>query len=87
MPELQIDCVIKKDGTITHVGAGGQSYPVQNVVDWLRNNPLNIAFTFKAGRKAKVEARFHTTYQKWYLTTDPDDTKLNNLDFLKSCGT
>jgi len=85
MPEIQIDCVIKKDGVIASVGSGANRYTVQAVVDWLRQSPVNLCYTFKAGKKAIVEARFHSTHQKWYLTTDPDDTKLNNLDFLPEC--
>ncbi|MGI0006616.1 MAG: DUF3892 domain-containing protein [Nitrosotalea sp.] len=87
MTELEIVCVIKENGVLTRVGIGNQTYSVQAVVEWLNSNPTNLCFTYKAGKKAYVEARFHATYQKWYLTTDPDDTKLNNLDFLKPCGT
>ena len=84
MPELLINFIKKENCVIVAVGIGNITYPVQIVVDWLNESPENSCYTLKGGKKVKVEARFSET-GKWYLTTDPDDTRLNNLDFLPQC--
>ncbi|MBI3842708.1 MAG: DUF3892 domain-containing protein [Thaumarchaeota archaeon] len=85
MPELQINCVIQENNVITTVGIGDKVYAVQTVVDWLNANKENRCYTFKDNKKAEVVARKHKETGKWYLTTNPDDTRMNNLDFLDSC--
>lgn len=84
MSDYQIRCVIfDKDNVIAQVGIGNTSYLVQTIVDWI-NSKTHTFFTLKAGRRADVVARKHHT-GRWYLTTLPDDTRLNNLDFLPKC--
>ena len=84
MPELLINFVKKENCVIAAVGIGNITYPVQTVVDWLNESVENSCYTFKGGKKVKVVARLHET-GKWYLTTDQDDARVNNLDFLPQC--
>lgn len=84
MSDYQINCVVfGHDNVISHVGIGGQLQPVLAVVNWI-NSKMHTFYTLKAGKRADVVARHHHT-GRWYLTTLPDDTRLNNLDFLQKC--
>ncbi|MGI0011357.1 MAG: DUF3892 domain-containing protein [Nitrosopumilaceae archaeon] len=82
MDELKINCV-KQDlnGVITHVGIEGKLYEVQLIVDWI-NFGIHGFYTLKDGKKAKVYASQQGPSGRWFLTTHPDDTRENNLDFL-----
>lgn len=86
MAEYEITCVIfDQNHVISHVGLRGfNPEPILNVVTWITNRVHNF-YTFKNGRRAEVDARYHQQTGKWYLTTLPDDTRLNNLDFLPQC--
>lgn len=81
---LEIKCVKQENGAITHVGIGEHTYTVENIVGDIRNNRFQY-YTFKDGKKADVYAKEHPTSKRWFLTTDPDDTRENNLDFLPKC--
>lgn len=82
---LEIKCVVQdNNGVITQVGVGNSRYTVQNIVDDIRNNRFQY-YTSKAGKNVDVYAKQHPTSGRWFLTTDPDDTKENNLDFLPKC--
>jgi len=84
MQEFQITCVRQNSlGNITHVGIGGTSYAVQTAVDWLRTNKYEL-FTYKNGYKAYVFPK-PSSLGNWFLTTEPDSTLENNLDFLPNC--
>ena len=84
MAEYQITCVTQNSlGTITHVGIGGTTYQVSTVVDWIRNETHSF-YTDKNGSKAYVSAK-QSSLGNWFLTTSPDSTLQNNLDFLPSC--
>jgi len=83
MTEYQITCVTQTSGVITHVGISGSRYAVQTVVDWLRKNQYAI-YTYKNGHKASVYPK-QSSLGNWFLTTEPDSTRTNNLDFLPSC--
>ena len=84
MAELFISCV-KKDtrGVVTNVGINGTSYPVLTVVQWLLDK-THTAYTYERGQKAKVYPR-KSINGNWFLTTKPDSTTENNLDFLDVC--
>lgn len=84
MDEYQITCVTNDSyETITSVGISGKTYLVQTVVDWLLNNTYSF-YTNKNGYKAYVYPK-KSVLGNWFLTTEPDSTKTNNLDFLPSC--
>jgi hypothetical protein len=84
MSDFQISCVIlDHENVISQVGINGLAYSVLTVVNWI-NSHSNSFYTFKGGKRAEVVARQHHT-GRWYLTTLPDDTRLNNLDFLPKC--
>lgn len=85
MTEFQITCVVQdSNGIITSVGINGQSYSVLTVVNWILSKTYSF-FTMKNGYKAQVHARQHPTTKRWFLTTEPDSTTENNLDFLPKC--
>ena len=83
MQEYQISCVTQTLGVITHVGINGTSYSVQDVVNWIVNR-THAFYTYKNGYKATVYAK-QSILGHWFLTTEPDSTRQNNLDFLPSC--
>ena len=83
MSEYQITCVVKDQGVITHVGIVGVTYPVMEVVNWILSKQHTF-FTNKNGYKAGVYAK-QSEYGRWFLTTEPDSTRANNLDFLTPC--
>ena len=84
MEEFQISCVVQNsNGVITHVGIGGKTHPVMDIVNWILNRTY-MFYTIKNGYKATVYAK-QSTLGNWFLTTEPDSTKVNNLDFLRVC--
>ena len=85
MTEYQITCVVQdSNGIITSVGINGQTYTVITVVNWILNR-THTFFTMKNGYRAQVYAKQHPTTKRWFLTTEPDGTRENNLDFLPHC--
>lgn len=84
MDEYQISCVVQNSlGNITHVGINGKTYKVSTVVNWLRCKTYKF-YTYKNGYKAYVYPK-QSVLGNWFLTTEPDSTRSNNLDFLTSC--
>ena len=79
----EITCVRQSNGVITHVGIGGWLQPVQTVVYWVQSGVT--IFTDRYGRRVQVFARQHPYSKRWFLTTDPDDIRENNLDLLPMC--
>jgi Protein of unknown function (DUF3892) len=84
MQELEITCVRESNGVITHVGIGGWLEPVETVVYWLQNGTVT-AYTIKNGFRAKVYPKQNGYGRKPFLTTEPDSTGENKLDFLRAC--
>jgi len=84
MTELLITCVTQSNGVITHVGIGGKQETVQQVVDWIRNKTYDV-YTNRGGTKVRVYEK-QSVNGKWFLTTNLDDTRENNLDFLSNCS-
>lgn len=83
MAEMQIHCVKQSDNVITQVGIGSTQFTVEMVVNWIRNK-VNDIYTLKNGQKVIVYAK-QSVNGNWFLTTEPDSTKENNLDFLPIC--
>jgi Protein of unknown function (DUF3892) len=84
MTEFEIVCVIQDlQGIITHVGLNnGQVYPIMTIIDSM---PHHSYCTYGNWQKAVVFRKRHPTSGRWFLTTNPDDTRENNLDFLPKC--
>jgi hypothetical protein len=86
LTDYQIRCIRKNDGgIITQVGIGEQIYLVENLVNHINQNRGDNFYTIKDGEKAWISARQHPLSHRWFLTTEPDNTDENNLDFLDSC--
>jgi hypothetical protein len=87
MSEFEITCVHHADsnepGLITHVGINGKLYTIMDIVNAMTN--YDTFHTFQDNRLARVQRRQHHTTRRWYLTTNPDDTRENNLDYLPVC--
>ncbi len=86
--DFRISCV-KKDsnGVIYQVGIVDSGiYPIMTVVNHIHQNPQDLVYTIKYGNTAKVYVRQHHTSKRFFLTTDPDDIRENNLDFLPTCN-
>jgi len=85
MREFQIKCVIQdKDKIITGVCIDKERYTVEEIVNKIDNEQFSF-YTYRDNKKAKVYAKKHPATGKWYLTTEPDKTTGNNLDFLPKC--
>jgi hypothetical protein len=84
MQEYYINCVRRdRYGIITHVGISGNLYEVTEVAQGLLNKQF-LAYTFEYNQKAYVSPR-KSINGNWFLTTTPDSTTENNLDFLPTC--
>jgi hypothetical protein len=84
MQELEITCVTQRNGVITHVGIGGVHQSVEQVVYWIQNGIYSV-YTNKYGYKATVYPKRSYYSGRWFLTTERDGTRENNLDFLPTC--
>ena len=87
MAEYEIIC-IRHDSNkvITHVGLRNAGvYTVAEIADRI-NRVVDTFFTYRGGQRAKVYARQRSDTGRWYLTTNPDSTYENNLDFLPYCS-
>ena len=82
---IYITCVIHdpSNGNIISVGTKDQIYFVNTVVQWI-NSGKWVAYTWSNDKAAKVYAK-QSISGKWYLTTEPNNTKEDNLDFLPEC--
>ena len=84
MADLQITCIQESEGRITHVGVqdnGIQS--ISKVIAWIDRG--HTFYTLEDNKKASVYKKQHPESKRWFLTTNPDDTNENNLDFLSTC--
>ena len=84
MDPWEITCVRQSNGVITHVNVGGLLQPVERVLSWIQNEKFPI-HTYKNGYRADVYPKQNSYTGRWFLTTDPDNTRENNLDFLPPC--
>lgn len=66
---------------IIEVVIANNLHPIMDVVNWIRNGTHSF-FTNKHGYRADVYPKQHPLSKRWFLTTDPDNTRENNLDFL-----
>ena len=84
---FEITCVRHDDpneaGLITHLGVNGYRYTVSRI--FAAHEAGDTFYTIRYGRSAEVQRRKHHITNRKYLTTDPDDLKENNLDYLPRC--
>ena len=84
MTDLQITCIQENDGRITHVGVTANNIqPIDIVIGWI--NTGHTFYTLVNNNRADVYKKQHPDSKRWFLTTNPDDTNENNLDFLPTC--
>jgi hypothetical protein len=84
MGDFQITCIRNDDRqVITHVGINGRIYSIQQILIAMENR--DTFFTNKNGYRATVYRKQHFLTDVWFLTTEPDKTDINNLDFLPQC--
>lgn len=84
MPDFQIVCIRHDErDVITHVGINGTLYTITDIVNAMKGG--DTFYTMEDWRLADVFPKRHHISQELFLTTDPDDTSANNLDFLDRC--
>lgn len=88
MGHYQITCINHdRNGVITHVGIrtdyGIRRFDIQTVANWINSNTNTFYTQDRHGRYVRVDARANVF--KTFLTTDPDSSLENNLDFLPKC--
>jgi hypothetical protein len=82
MESYEIRCVVHDaDNVIVRVGLGHKTYPIQQVIDWIRIGKCGL-YVSKNNKRAVVYAKEHPTSGRWFLTTDPGGLEENDLDFL-----
>jgi len=83
MGNFQITCVVKdtKDN-IMQVGINGKTYTIKEIQTAMNNG--DTFFTMKDGQRATVYCKT-SPLGNLFLTTEPDGTTENNLDFLPRC--
>ncbi len=81
--EWEITCVTQSNNVITHVGIEQWHLPIETVIYWVQNGMYKV-YTHKKDKKTLVYAK-QSSNGNWFLTTEPDSTKENNLDFLPTC--
>jgi Protein of unknown function (DUF3892) len=85
MTEFEITCVRHDErGVITYVRINGKLYTVTQIINAITNR--DTFHTNHNNKWARVHHRQHYLTKRWYLTTNPDDTSENNLDFLPNCA-
>lgn len=86
MGRYEIICIRHDaDNVITHVGLKNAGiHTVIRIVARI-NREVDTFYTYRGGKIAEVEARHRRDTGVWYLTTNPDSTDENNLDFLPDC--
>ena len=82
---IYITCVIHdpSNGNITSVRIKDQIYFVSVVAQSINSGKWDV-YTWSNDKAAKVYAR-QSISGKWYLTTEPNSTKEDNLNFLPEC--
>ncbi len=83
MADHQIACVRYEDGVIEHVGVGGTLYSIPEIVESMKKG--HTFHTYRDNTYAEVVRRWSSKSNRYYLTTEPDNTYQNNLEFLPSC--
>ncbi len=84
MIEYEITCVRKDDEKITHVKFDDKVREVREAVEGLQAKKYSL-YTYKDKQKVSVEPQRSKVNGTWFLTTEPDNTKENNLGFLPNC--
>jgi hypothetical protein len=87
MNEYKIICKVHDNQKrIIKVGLeNNKLYDVETVAKWDIENKYSF-YTMEKGKRAKVYGKIHPTTGRYFLTTEPDGIKENNLDFLPDCN-
>ena len=86
MREFKISCVVEDiHGVIHKVGIWDNMFTVQEVAIWIIDKTYRF-YTNKNGYKTYLKPRRTSYSGRLYLTTDPNDKRENNLDFLPYCS-
>ena len=86
MREFEISCVVQDiTGVINKVGIWEDIFTVQEVATWILNKTYRF-YAYKRGHKTYLKPRRTNYSGRLYLTTDPNDKRENNLEFLPSCS-
>lgn len=74
---------VRKDNLdrITQVQIEGSSFSVETVAEVIDSN-RDYIYTMKYGKEATVYPKTHPNTNRIFLTTEPDGSLENNLDFL-----
>lgn len=82
--EYEITCV-EQDffGNISKVKVNGILLQSETILYWLRNERYEF-FTFREGKKVYIHPKKNMWYG-WFLTSDMNSEKANNLEFLCKC--
>ena len=85
MREFEISCVVQDiTGVNNKVGILEDIFTVQEVATWVLNKTYRF-YAYKRGHKTYLKPRRTNYSGRLYLTTDPNDKRENNLDFLPYC--
>jgi hypothetical protein len=68
---------------ISHVGVRG--LPIISIRDVVKMMREGEKFITRKNRRTATVYKKRSARGRTFLTTDPDDTRANNLDFLPSC--
>src|SRR6476660_1197183 len=86
MREFEISCVLPDiSGVINKVGIWDDIFTVQEVATWILNKTYRF-YAYKRRHKIYLKTRRTNYSGRLYLTTDPNDKRENNLDFLPYCN-
>ena len=87
MDVYEIECVlIDEYGVISQVSVKGYGMQSIALVSHLIKEHIFCFFTYRNGNRTEVFVNF-TDKEIPFLTTHPDETNVNDLDFLPNCST
>ena len=87
MGSYKIVCV-RHDANNVITGVGLEDGSIRRIKEIIEriNSEIDSFYTYRDGKHAKIYAKRGENTKKWYLTTEPDSTDENNMDFLPSCN-
>jgi hypothetical protein len=87
MDELEIECIlIDEHGLISQIGVKGYGMQPVALISHLIKEHTFCFYTYRNGNRTQVFVNF-TTNKSPFLATQPDETNVNDLDFLPKIGT
>jgi hypothetical protein len=87
MDVYEIECVLTDEyGLISQVGVKGYGMQSVSIISHLMKEHIVCFFTYRNKTRIEVFANF-TTNEIPFLATHPDETNVNDLDFLPKIST